>query len=316
VDITTEAGTAAGSFYTYFSGKDEIFTAVLGEVQEEMLHPHVREMTANDVPLAVIEASNRAYLRAYQRNANLMRLLEQVANVDDTFRELRRHRSQAFARRNARSIEDLQRRGLADPSLDPLLAASVMVCAAINSAGAADSPLGTNFAESNVQPSFDIQLRVAEDWIPNLFDAANFGRGFRIAYEDTQELRSNEFSAAASSLSFEPASIESDKQMIGGSHPVNLRGPLAAAQLRYDIDTVLLTDDVESGGDPDINSFDTWEIELAAMYGLKPSGSASRMTGNWPPTWPPASRSRWPAGSPLTGWAAGSSTASTATRPA
>jgi len=126
VDITTEAGTAAGSFYTYFTGKEDIFTAVLAEVQEEMLHPHVREMTANDVPLAVIEASNRAYLRAYQRNANLMRLLEQVANVDDTFRELRRRRSQAFARRNARSIEDLQRRGLADPSLDPLLAASAL----------------------------------------------------------------------------------------------------------------------------------------------------------------------------------------------
>jgi AcrR family transcriptional regulator len=126
VDITTEAGTAAGSFYTYFSGKEDIFTAVLADVQEEMLHPHVREMTVNDDPLAVIEASNRAYLRAYQRNANLMRLLEQVANVDDTFRELRRHRSQAFARRNARSIEDLQRRGLADPSLDPLLAANAL----------------------------------------------------------------------------------------------------------------------------------------------------------------------------------------------
>jgi len=159
----------------------------------------------------------------------------------------------------------------------PLLAATVMVCAAINSAGAADSPFGTNFAESNVQPSFDIQLGVAEDWVPNLLDAANFGRGFRIAYEETQELRSNEFSAAASSLSFEPASIESDKQMIGGSHPVNLRGPLAAVQLRYDIDSVPLTDDVEGGGDPNMNGFDTWEIELGATYGLKPSGSASRM---------------------------------------
>jgi len=158
----------------------------------------------------------------------------------------------------------------------PLLAATVMVCAAINSAGAADSPV--NSAESNVQPSaFDIQLGVAEDWIPNLFDSANFDRRFRIGYGDSQEIGPVEFSAAASSLSFEPASIESDKQMIGGSHSVNLRGPLAAVQLRYDIDSVPLTDEVEGGGDPNMNGFDTWEIELGATYGIRHSDWA----GGW-----------------------------------
>src|SRR5699024_5724804 len=41
IDITTEAGVSAGSFYTYFDGKEEIFAAVLAEVGEEMLHPEV-----------------------------------------------------------------------------------------------------------------------------------------------------------------------------------------------------------------------------------------------------------------------------------
>ena len=125
-DITAEAGLATGSFYTYFTNKEEVFAAVLAEVQEEMLHPHVREMSDSDDPVALIEAGNRAYLLAYQRNAALMRLLEQVANIDDDVRELRRRRGLAFAERNANSIRDLQARGLADPELDPFLAASAL----------------------------------------------------------------------------------------------------------------------------------------------------------------------------------------------
>src|SRR5437762_10087062 len=125
-DITAEADCSTGSFYTYFTNKEEIFAAVLAEVQEEMLHPHVREMTDSDDPIALIEASNRKYLESYKRNAKLMRLLEQVANIDDDVRELRRRRGAAFAERNARSIRDLQARGLADPEVDPLLAASAL----------------------------------------------------------------------------------------------------------------------------------------------------------------------------------------------
>ncbi len=126
VDITAEAGCSIGTFYTYFTSKEEAFTAVLDEVQDEMLHPQLRASADVDDPIAVIEASNRAYLLAYRRNAKLMRLLEQVATVDDEFRELRRRRSMAFVKRNARSIADLQRRGLADPELDPLIAARAL----------------------------------------------------------------------------------------------------------------------------------------------------------------------------------------------
>jgi AcrR family transcriptional regulator len=125
-DITAEAGLATGSFYTYFTNKEEVFAAVLAELQEEMLHPHVREMSDSDDPLALIGAANRAYLLAYQRNAKLMRVLEQVATIDDDVRKLRRERGLAFAERNAESIRDLQARGLADPELDPFLAASAL----------------------------------------------------------------------------------------------------------------------------------------------------------------------------------------------
>src|SRR3954471_6415922 len=98
-DITAEAGSATGSFYTYFTNKEEVFAAVLAEVQEEMLHPHVRAMTDSDDPVALIEAANRAYLLAYQRNAGLMRVLAAVALIDEDIRELRRRRGRAFAER-------------------------------------------------------------------------------------------------------------------------------------------------------------------------------------------------------------------------
>jgi AcrR family transcriptional regulator len=125
-DITAEAGCATGSLYTYFAGKEEIFAAVLEDAQEEMLHPHVREATHSDDPIKLIEASNRAYLIAYRRNAKLMGLLEQVATIDEDIQQLRRRRSAAFIRRNADAIRNLQARGLADPELDPHLAASAL----------------------------------------------------------------------------------------------------------------------------------------------------------------------------------------------
>jgi hypothetical protein len=55
-----------------------------------------------------------------------MGLLEQVANIDPEFRELRTSRSNAFVRRNARSIAKLQAKGQADPDLDPLLASRAL----------------------------------------------------------------------------------------------------------------------------------------------------------------------------------------------
>lgn len=124
-DITKEAGMATGTFYTYFQSKDEIFKAVLELVQDEMLHPGMPHV-ADDDPVAVIEASNRAYLMAYQRNLLLNRLMHEVAWINPEFMRLRQERARRFAERNARSITDLQKRGLVDPSLDPLMTAKAL----------------------------------------------------------------------------------------------------------------------------------------------------------------------------------------------
>jgi len=124
-DIADEAGLAHGSFYSHFRSKEDALAAVLGEVEEEMLHPGpslAGTPGAGADAVAVIHAANVAYLEAYRRNARLMALLEQVATVDERFAALRLERSEAFLARNARAIRRLQRAGLADPGLDPDLA--------------------------------------------------------------------------------------------------------------------------------------------------------------------------------------------------
>ncbi|MFF1355059.1 TetR/AcrR family transcriptional regulator [Streptomyces sp. NPDC058297] len=129
-DISKAAHVASGSFYTYFNSKEEIFQALVEQVQEEMLHPHLRERTGITDTRQLIDASNREYLRAYKKNARLMGLFEQVAQVDEKFMALRIERGNAFARRNAKLISALQASGEADTSLDPLITAhalSVMV---------------------------------------------------------------------------------------------------------------------------------------------------------------------------------------------
>ncbi|MDL4813436.1 TetR/AcrR family transcriptional regulator [Actinomadura opuntiae] len=122
-DISKAAGVAAGSFYTYFTDKEEIFAALVEQVQEEMLHPHLRERTGVTGPRELIDAANREYLRSYERNARLMALFEQVAQIDEKFHRLRVERGNAFAERNAQMIRSLQERGEADPELDPLVTA-------------------------------------------------------------------------------------------------------------------------------------------------------------------------------------------------
>jgi hypothetical protein len=55
-----------------------------------------------------------------------MAALEQVAQIDEHFRALRVKRSEAFLRRNASLIRQLQDSGEADPSLDPMVAAEAL----------------------------------------------------------------------------------------------------------------------------------------------------------------------------------------------
>ncbi|KHL08251.1 AcrR family transcriptional regulator [Mumia flava] len=125
-DIAAEAGCATGSFYTYFASKEEALSVVLYEAQREVLDPAANPPTNDEDPWDAITASHRAYFASYRRNARLMLLMEQVAAIDPEFREIRRRFGHTYAERTARTIAELQDRGLADPELDPFLAARAL----------------------------------------------------------------------------------------------------------------------------------------------------------------------------------------------
>ena len=105
--ITQAAGVAAGSFYTHFDSKDAIFQALIDGIHEETLHPGIEDA---HTPQESIAATNRAYLEHYDRNARLFVLMDQVALIDDSFREVRQGLSQSVAKRNARAIKRWQER--------------------------------------------------------------------------------------------------------------------------------------------------------------------------------------------------------------
>jgi AcrR family transcriptional regulator len=121
-DIAAEAKVATGTIYTYFAGKDEIFAAVLELAREEMLNPDLGQGGPGEDPIERIHDSTKAYLEAYARNADLLRVFEQVSTIDPRFRDMRLERARAFFLRNARGIRRLQEQGVADPELDPMLA--------------------------------------------------------------------------------------------------------------------------------------------------------------------------------------------------
>jgi len=120
-DITAEADCSTGTFYTYFVSKEEIFAAVMAAARDDMLHPGMPHVDETLDPVAVIQASNRAYFEAYQRNARLMMLQEQVATIDADFRQQRLERGEVFVQRNSKGIERLQAAGVADPELDAMM---------------------------------------------------------------------------------------------------------------------------------------------------------------------------------------------------
>lgn len=107
-DITARAGCSTGTFYTYFRGKDEVMAAVLQQLEEDMLEASGHRTGWNGVsPVTLIRSNNRAYLEAYQRNAMLMRCLEQVAVIDPEFQRQRMSRAHRFVSRNANLIRQL-----------------------------------------------------------------------------------------------------------------------------------------------------------------------------------------------------------------
>lgn len=125
-DIAKKAGASYGSFYTYFASKEEIFQEVVQQVTNEMFDFSRPGSPRDDSPTARIEAANRRYVQAYARNARMMNVMAEVAAYDEFTRGLAMQIRERFVARNEEGVKRLQNQGIADPKLDPRVAADVL----------------------------------------------------------------------------------------------------------------------------------------------------------------------------------------------
>jgi AcrR family transcriptional regulator len=119
-DITAVAGVAAGTFYTYFDSKEEIFREVADQVLLELSTAARRDPdnTEGD-PIRDIAYASRQYFLACLRNAGVVRSMEQLAVSDVGIDKSRRSTVRVGVKRVERWIRRLQEQGVCDLALDP-----------------------------------------------------------------------------------------------------------------------------------------------------------------------------------------------------
>lgn len=127
-DIAARAKVAHGTFYTYFSSKEEIFSEVV-----DLLMADRDRVAAAEPPVRAgawlserIERANRGYLQSYLANARMMAVLEQVATFNPRLAQVRRMARKPRVQRNADALQRWQRRGLIEPNIDPVYAANAL----------------------------------------------------------------------------------------------------------------------------------------------------------------------------------------------
>jgi AcrR family transcriptional regulator len=125
-DISKLAGMAHGSFYTYFSSKEEIFQEVIKDLLVELMGASSPRPDNGDDVVARIERANRLYLEAYQRHARLLRTWDEVATFNDELAALLRVGQLQFVARAERTMQKLQREGRLDPEIDAHYAATAL----------------------------------------------------------------------------------------------------------------------------------------------------------------------------------------------
>jgi len=127
-DIAARAGQSHGSFYYYFNSKEEIFREVAAAVDEQLFAPMDEVILAHSAlaPRQRVREAMRRHFERYRQEARIIALIEQVSGYDAEVNALRLSRYQRHTERAAERIRQLQRRKLADPKLDPMLAAAAL----------------------------------------------------------------------------------------------------------------------------------------------------------------------------------------------
>jgi AcrR family transcriptional regulator len=123
-DIAERAGLSHGSFYHYFDSKEQVFREVAQAINDELSAGMalVLDRASTATPQERLRAALRLHFEAYRAEAKMMGVIEQVSRHDDEVRQMRQEHRARHGQLVAASIEQLQKRGMADPSIDAHLA--------------------------------------------------------------------------------------------------------------------------------------------------------------------------------------------------
>lgn len=116
-DITTQAKLSQGSFYRYFSDKEAVLYELLGDLLGDVVE-FARESWSASEPERSVRATTQKYLEFYRDNADLYRLLLEVAQTDSHVRRMWGDARDVFYNRIARMIRRAQDEGVAAAELD------------------------------------------------------------------------------------------------------------------------------------------------------------------------------------------------------
>lgn len=127
-DIATAAGVSHGTVYTWFPTKEDALHAAVDSVTEEM-YEVLSTPDAKD-PIQRIALANERYLKVHRETSRLMDAVAQAAVNDASFRAVLKGLRHTHVDRVAKTIEKLQKDGLAVPTLDPQVSAAAL-CAMV-----------------------------------------------------------------------------------------------------------------------------------------------------------------------------------------
>jgi AcrR family transcriptional regulator len=128
-DIADRAGISHGTFYHYFNSKEEIFRE-LAHAHEALLAA-AADMDESDLgvdasPRHQVREGVRRYLSQYRKQARIMGVIEQVSRYDAEVNAVRVASQKHFTKRAEEACRLQQRARLADPMLDPVIAADAL----------------------------------------------------------------------------------------------------------------------------------------------------------------------------------------------
>lgn len=122
-EITRRAGTALGSFYTYFDSKEAIFSALVRDMSEGVARAAIAGMTPGTGGVAREREVLSAFLAFARDNKTIYRIIDEAEFVDPA--SYRAHYENAASRIAARLDQDVAG-GLVKPGSNEIRAWAIM----------------------------------------------------------------------------------------------------------------------------------------------------------------------------------------------